>query len=441
MTSLFLSSASMQIDSVKKVHFIGVGGIGMSGLARLFLHEGKEVSGSDRAPSAITAALEKEGVKFYNQQDSATTLEAVSDIDLVVYTEAMSADHPEMVAAKKLGVPMLNYFAALGAVANQYYLIAVAGTHGKTTTTAMLIDIFEEAGLDPTAIVGSLRSQTGSNFRAGKSKYFIVEACEYRRDFLHLEPDVLIITNLETEHMDYYKDLADVQAGFRELAEKVPTEGAIVAQAADENVKPVLANLPAPVMDYKSNLDLTLPMKQPGLHNRLNAAAAKTTALYLGVEPLSINRALSAFAGTWRRFEHKGELNGAPVYDDYAHHPTEVRAAIAGARELYSDKKLVVVFQPHLYTRTAELFDDFVDALATADQIIVTHIYDARNTGEMTVTGQDLVAAVKTKNPSSEYLANFDDIENKLQTEASADDVILIMGAGNVTELASRLTN
>lgn len=406
----------------------------MSGLARLFLHEGKEVSGSDRAPSLITEALEREGVRFTPSQDG-TNIEA--GIDMVVYTEAMAEDHPEMKAARQLGVPMMNYFEALAAVANEYYLIAVAGTHGKTTTTAMLIDVLEAAGYDPTAIVGSLRASTGSNFRAGKSKYFIVEACEYRRDFLHLAPDVLVITNIEPEHLDYYKDLADIQDAFRTLAMKVPKEGAVIAQRADANVAPVLAELRCTVLDYAPHLDLTRPMRQPGLHNRLNAAAAMAAARFVGIDQDVAGEALASFAGTWRRFEHKGAVNGAPVYDDYGHHPTELAATIAGARELHPDKRLTVVFQPHLYSRTEELFDGFVASLAKADRVILTHVYDARDTGKQGVNAETLAQAVAKENPNTSYFERFDDIVTELKRSVTADDVVLVMGAGDVTAVAS----
>ena len=234
-------SNGMKLSDIKKAHFIGIGGIGMSGLARLFLHEGKEVSGSDREPTDITRALVQEGIQFFDAQVKENIKD---DIDLVVYTESMPKDHPELVAAKESGIPTINYFDALGMVANEYYLIAVTGSHGKTTTTAMLIDVFEEAGIDPSAIVGSLRlpgrqagSKTKSNYRAGKSKYFIAEACEYRRDFLSLEPDILVITNIEHEHVDYYKDLEAVQKAFRELAEKVPEDGFVIANLSDPNIQ------------------------------------------------------------------------------------------------------------------------------------------------------------------------------------------------------------
>ena len=429
----------VDIKAVNKIHMIGVGGIGMSGLARLFLHERKEVSGSDRSPSLITNALEHEGVKFFASQ-TAENINSLPGIELVVYTEAMAKDHPEMAAARELGVPMLNYFEALALVANQYYLIAVSGTHGKTTTTAMLIDIFEEAGFDPTAIVGSLRAKTGSNFRAGKSKYFIVEACEYKRDFLYLEPDVLVITNIEAEHLDYYKDLDDIQTAFRELAIKVREGGVVLAQVADPNVAPVLEGLNVEVIDYKPYLDLELPLKVPGVHNRMNAAAARAAAYKVGVADEATKTALSNFAGTWRRFEYKGTLNDAPVYDDYGHHPTELTATMSGTRELYPDKKLVVVFQPHLYSRTAELFDNFVAALSLADKVIVTHVYDARDTGKQGVTGETLAEAVAKTNSGTAYIESFDDVVSELKSSVTADDVVLIMGAGDVTEVAAELT-
>jgi len=435
-----MSTNSIDIKAIKKIHMIGVGGIGMSGLARLFLHEGKEVSGSDRTPSGITNALENEGVKFFGSQ-TASNISSVPDIKLVVYTEAMAKDHPEMAAARELGVPMLNYFEALALVANQYYLIAVAGTHGKTTTTAMFIDILEEAGLDPTAIVGSLRASTGSNFRAGKSKYFIVEACEYKRDFLYLEPDILVITNIEAEHLDYYKDLDDVQTAFRELAMRVREGGAVLAQVADPNVAPVLEGLDIEVVDYKPYLDLELPLKVPGVHNRMNAAAARAAAYKVGVADEVTKIALSNFAGTWRRFEYKGILNGAPVYDDYGHHPTELTATMSGTRELYPDKKLVVIFQPHLYSRTAELFDNFVEALSQADRVIVTHVYDARDTGKQGVTGETLAEAILKNNKETAYIEAFDDVVSELKSSVTESDVVLVMGAGDVAKVSASLTN
>lgn len=425
------------MEQFKHVHFVGIGGIGMSGLARLFLHEGKKVSGSDGKESALTQALVKEGaVVVYTQ----TADNITSDIDLVVYTEAMPHDHPELEAARVLGIKTINYFEGLGMIANEYYLVAVSGTHGKTTTTAMLIDIFEEASFDPSAIVGSLRSKTGSNYRAGKSKYFIVEACEYRRDFLTLQPDVLVITNLEHEHVDYYKDLASVQEAFREFALKVPEDGAIITNVTDPNITPILTGLSCTVMDYRQSIDVSLKLRQPGLHNRLNAAAASSAARFIGIELEVINTALENFAGTARRFEYKGDCNNAPVYDDYAHHPTEIAASIAGARELYPSKKLTVVFQPHTYSRTQELFADFVNVLSKADRVILVPIYAARKEEGYTKTSEDIVHELVSGGTDAEHFMTLNAAALSIKETVTVDDVVLVMGAGDVTQVANTLT-
>jgi UDP-N-acetylmuramate--alanine ligase len=334
----------------------------------------------------------------------------------------------------------MNYFEALGMVANEYYLIAVSGTHGKTTTTAMLIDIFEEASFDPSAIVGSLRSKTKSNYRAGKSKYFIVEACEYRRDFLTLNPDVLVITNIEHEHVDYYKDLAAVQSAFHEFALKVQEGGAIVTNVTDPNIAPVLAGVKATVIDYRRSIDLSLKLRQPGLHNRMNAAAATEAARFVGIDEEIITQALFNFAGTARRFEYKGDCNNAPVYDDYAHHPTELAASIAGARELYPDRKLIVIFQPHTYSRTQELFKDFVDVLSRADRVVLLPIYVARKEEGYTKTSEDIAHALNEKGIIAEHFLTLDAAALAVKESVSKDDVVVVMGAGDITKIASQLT-
>ncbi len=432
----------IDLGAIKKVHFIGIGGIGMSALARFFLHEGKQVSGSDRAPSIITEKLSQLGVElFFTQQASNIT----PDIDMVVYTEAMEVDHEEMVKARALGVPMMNYFAALGLVANDYYLIAVSGTHGKTTTTAMLADVFEDAGLDPTVIVGSLRSKTGSNFKAGKSKYAIVEACEYKRDFLHLKPDILVITNLEFEHVDYYKDLNDVQAAFRELALTVPEDGFVVTDTSQSNIKPVLEGLKATIVDYRSEIDLSLDLKQPGMHNLLNAAVAKMVGKLVGIDAADASKTLENFAGTWRRFEYKGdfinEFGKVPVYDDYGHHPTEVKATMAGMREKYPNHHLTVVFQSHTYTRTKEFFGEFVEILAKADRVVVLPIYPARKEDMSGVSSEQLVEAINKVGTESLYFETFKAAALNVKQNTPQGGVVLVIGAGDVTAVAGLLVS
>lgn len=428
--------SSLKIDNISRIHFIGVGGIGMSALARHFLTEKKKVSGSERSLSPLTKTLNSEGVQIFGEQLASNI---TKEIELVVYTEAMSPDHEEMQAAKKLGVPMMNYFEALGLAMNPYYLIAVAGTHGKTTTTAMLTDIFELAGKDPTAIIGSLRAKTKSNYRAGKTKYAIVEACEYKRDFLHLKPDVLVITNIEYDHVDYYSSLEDVQSAFRSLVEQVHETGIVIANSTEPKVAPILKDLKIPVVNYVSQLDLDLVLKQPGLHNRLNAAAATAVAKHEKLDEEVTKEALANFAGTWRRFEYKGEVNGAPVYDDYAHHPTEIRATIDAARELYPERKLIIAFQPHMYTRTKTLFDEFAKSVGLADAVIFLPIYAAREENISGVSSREL--AVKTLEfvSDSRYADSFVAAEKILRKTLTDQDVLVIMGAGDVSELAELL--
>jgi UDP-N-acetylmuramate--alanine ligase len=432
------------MSTKQHIHFIGIGGIGMSALARFWHHEGAVVTGSDRAPSIVTAGLEALGIEIAFEQ-KAENIRTKKDLGLVVYTEAMTQDHPEMMAAREQNIPMVNYFEALGQVANEYYLIAVAGTHGKTTTTAMLIDVLEEAGLDPTGIVGSLRSKTQSNFRPGKSKYAVVEACEYKRDFLYLRPDVLVITNIEYEHVDYYKSLADVQQAFREFIALIPEDGLIVANVADPNVAPVLRGVQSTVVDYRPYIDLSLKLRQPGLHNRMNAACARAVGSWLQIEQSVVTTALENFAGTWRRFEYKGDVipvtgGRVPVYDDYGHHPTELAATFKGARELYPDKRLLVVFQSHTYSRTHELLKDFVDALTLADQVFLLPIYAAREVNTWGVSSEQIKAQLEAQDTSVMLYETPAAIAEALKQSVVAGDVIVVIGAGQVTEVAKLLT-
>lgn len=431
-----MSKAMIDINSIHKVHFIGVGGIGMSGLARHFLHEKKHVSGSDRALSDITKKLAEEGVHIFAEQVASNI---AKDIDLIVYTEAMSADHEEIVAARALGVPMVNYFEALGIAMNPYYLIAVAGTHGKTTTTAMITEIFETAEKDPTAVIGSLRAKTQSNYRAGKSKYAIVEACEYRRDFLHLKPDVLVITNIELDHVDYYKSLADVQDAFRELIMNVNEGGVVITDTKHPNIASILVDCPVPVIDYVSYFNPMLELKLPGIHNRLNAAAALAVSKQEKIPQELGEQALAQFTGTWRRFEYKGLLNGAHVFDDYAHHPTAVTVTLQAVHEAYPDKRVVAVFEPHMVSRTAVLFKEFARSFAGADKLYLVPIYGARKDTTVQVTSRELAVQALEFAPETQYVESLEAAEQILRKSITKDDVVIVMGAGTVTELATAL--
>lgn len=430
----------VKTGDITTVHFIGVGGIGMSALARLCAHEGKKVTGSDVKQSDITHTLEKEGIHISYTQEAKNIPEQA---DLVIYTEAVDKKtNEEFITAKKRGVETINYFDALGLFLNDYYLIAIAGSHGKTTTTAMLTEIMEAAGMDPTAIVGSLRKKTNNNFRAGKSKYAIVEACEFRRDFLSLKPDVLIITNIEYEHVDYYKNLEDVQKAFHELAEQVSSDGVIIANTDDEKVATALAGVEGvQKIDYTQYFDpLFEKLSMPGVHNRMNAAAAIAAATYLGVDVYLAREALQNFEGTWRRFEYKGELNGAKVYDDYAHHPTEIKMTIKTTKELFPDKKLKVVFQPHTVSRLRTLFDDFAEELGKADEILLLPIYKAREADDKEVSSEKLQVKISGKNPDVQHFETHDAVVAYLNETITKDDVLLLMGAGDIFDIANTLT-
>ncbi len=397
-----------------KVHFIGIGGIGVSAIARMMLAAGQTVTGSDQSESLVTEELAKLGATIFGHHHADNVS---ADVDLVVYTIALAVDNPELIKAKSLDVPVLSYPEMLGRISADKYTIAVAGTHGKTTTTAMLAQIFIAAGLDPTVIVGSLFKDSQSNFIAGKSKYLIVEACEYRRSFLNLNPKILVITNIDNDHLDYYKNLADIQSAFAELAAKVPADGRVITETEYRQVP----------------LPIELPM--PGEHNQRNAQAAIAAAKAVGIDEGLARRALAKFSGTWRRFEYKGETKtGAKVYDDYAHHPTEIAATLAGARAVFPDKKITIVFQPHLYSRTKLLFDDFTKSFSGADEVIILPIYAAREPADPSITSERLAKAI-----GGRYLPSLAEAATYLTAHTGPTDLVVIMGAGDISRLADSL--
>src|SRR3990167_8126458 len=318
----------VDLSTTKSIHFLGIRGIGMSALARMMLGRQwqKKVSGSDLSPSEITDELKKHGAIVFEGNAAGNVTEG---IDLLVYTAAVLEDNPELLEAKRRGIPTMTYPQMLGLLSRDYYTIAISGTHGKTTTTGMVATLLLETGKEPTVVIGSLLqnsvTKNKSNFIAGQGKYFIAEACEYKRSFLNLEPTILAITNIDNDHLDYYRDLADIQSAFHELAMKVPEEGFVVASAKDLLLKPVLQGLSAKIIDYTKYVQMPLlRLKLPGLHNQMNAAVALAIADILKIPKTDAVKALESFPGTWRRFEYKDETpEGAHVYDDYGHHPTE----------------------------------------------------------------------------------------------------------------------
>lgn len=418
----------------KKVYFIGLGGIGMSALAQLMKDHGVAVSGSDREESPVTDLLHEKGISVALGQEAGNI---PADVDLVVYSEAVWEDNAERMEAKRRGIPQVSYFVALGEVSKGKKTIAVAGTHGKTTTTGMLARILRDAGASPSAVVGSLVRDFGSNYLSGTSNWFVVEACEYKRDFLTLSPFILVITNVEFDHTDYYTDLADVQSAFRTLAEKVPADGFVITDTRNPNIVPILEGLAAQVVDYTEEQAYALSL--PGDFNVMNgrAAAAAAKAALPSLASTDVQAALGAFTGTWRRFEYKGRTKkGAEVYDDYAHHPTAVRKTLAELRKR-TKGKLIVAFHPHLYSRTRDLLADFSTAFQDADQLFVAPIYAAREIDDGTMSSALLAQKIQENGTPAEA-HTFDEIQ-ALLSEAGEGDVVVTMGAGDIYKVADAL--
>jgi UDP-N-acetylmuramate--alanine ligase len=425
----------IELKNKKHIYFVGIGGIGISAIARMFMLQGKNVSGSDRAESPITSALAKEGAEVFLEHNPA---HIPPDADLLIYSVAVPEDNPERSEARKRGIPELSYPQVLGIISKEKKTIAVAGTHGKTTTTAMLSRVFVKQGLEPTVIVGSLLKEGGSNFLGGAGKHLIVEACEYKRSFLNLTPDVLIITNVEEDHLDYYKDLADIQSAFRELAFRIPKGGVLICDAESPNLKQVVDGLSVKVVDYKK-VNVQGPLSMPGEHNVYNAQASVAAAVEEGLDVSLAWGAVSTFEGTWRRFERKGiTASGAVVYDDYAHHPTEIRATLEGFRETFPGKKLIVVFQPHLYSRTTSFLSDFVSSLAGADEIFVLPIYAAREADDGLVSHMKMSEEINKLGTKAKHLNSFAEAEGVLK-EFGDDSVIITMGAGDVYKVGEAI--
>lgn len=412
------------------VYMIGIGGIGMSALAQLYQDKGYAVSGSDREESPTTRLLKEKGIIVHLLQ---TGERVPNTLSFAVYSEAVPEDHPERVRVREQGVRELSYFEALGEVAKTKRTIAVSGTHGKTTTAAMLTKLLVDAGVSPSAIIGSIVKDFGSNYVKGDGEWFVVEACEYKRDFLTLHPEILVITNLELDHTDYYKNLPDVQDAFRTLISQ--TSGKIVTNASHTNIVPLLEG--REVIDYTKEKEVQLSL--PGAFNGENAKAA-VAALKCVVEMSEedIKKSLGSFEGTWRRFDKKGSTSkGALVYDDYAHHPTAVKATLEEMKKL-TKGKLYVAFHPHLYSRTKDLLPEFSRAFSAADQVYVAPIYAAREVNDGTISSEILAEKIQEQGTPAEA-KTFEEIEQALRTLPQEGDVIVTMGAGDIYKVADQL--
>ncbi len=468
MSTFFLEAEMVKIDFSKpvKVYFVGIGGISMSGLAVILKRAGFDVSGSDRDRSEVTAFLESEGIKvFYGQKK-----ENISEnIDVIVLTAAIHKDNPEYVRMEELGIPHLTRAELVGQLMRNYETsIAISGTHGKTTTTSMISEILLACGdADPTISVGGMLPSIGGNIRVGGKKYFVTEACEYTNSFLDFFPDIALILNVEEDHMDFFKDLDDIRNSFKKFAHLVPENGTVIISSHIENTGFFTDGLDCNVVtfglkdaDYSadnitvdasgnSSFDVIakgekaahLSLKVPGEHNVLNALAAFAFADAAGVDREVAAEALGRFGGTERRFQKKGIVgDGVILIDDYAHHPTEIKATMKAALSM-EHKTLWVVFQPHTYTRTKAFFDDFVDALSLADKVVMADIYAAREVDDGSVSSEMLAEAIRKKDTDSYYFDSFEKIENFLMQNCQKGDVLITMGAGDVYKIGDSLLN
>ncbi len=446
------------------IHFIGIGGISMSGLAQILLEEGFKVSGSDAHKTELTEHLEGMGAEiFYGQRAS----NIGEDIDVVVYTAAIHPDNPEFRAVQERQIPMLTRAELLGEMMRNYKnAVNVAGTHGKTTTTSMLTDILLAAGTDPTVTVGGILHDIGGNIRVGGAEHFVAEACEYTNSFLSFFPTMEIILNIEADHLDFFKDLEDIRRSFRLFAEKLDEKGTLVISSDIQDVGALVEGLPCQVVTFGrdpeksrySAADITyddygnggytllidgeeagrIHLSVPGEHNIYNSLAAVAAARSLGIAPEKIREGLHMFKGTDRRFEKKGEIGGVTVIDDYAHHPQEIEATLAAAKR-YPHKKLWCVFQPHTYTRTAALLDDFAKALLTADEVVLADIYAAREINTIGISSNDIVCKMTEAGGKAHYIPSFDEIETFLLKNCVPGDLLITMGAGDIVKVGERL--
>jgi len=436
----------LQSNQKNKIYFIGIGGIGASALAKYYLKKGYQVSGSDLVPSEITKALLKLGAKIFSGSHEPKNLS--KNTDLVIYSPAVQSENPELKKAKKLGIKCQSYPEALGELTKKYFTIAVSGTHGKSTTTSMIGLLLTKAGLDPTVIVGTKLKEFGdSNCRIGKSGYLVIEADEHFASFLNYWPKIIVLTNLEADHLDYYKNLKNYISAFKKFISHLPEKGTLVANKDDKKINQVTNNRRQKILFYSLKQPEAKKLRKilalPGEHNVSNALGALKVARILKIPDKVSFKALSEYKGSWRRFEI---IKTKPfiVISDYGHHPTEIRATLEGAREKYPKKKIWLIYQPHQYQRTFYLFKDFVRVFreAPVDKVIITDIFDVagREDREIKkkVNSEKLVEAIKKSNVI--YLPK-SKIFNYLKKNLRGGEVVIIMGAGNIYELSKEFSD
>lgn len=446
-----------------KIHFIGIGGISMSGLAQILLKENFKISGSDAKASDLTEQLADLGAQIYIGQRASNITD---DIDLVVYTAAIHEDNLEFKEVIKRNIPTLSRAELLGQLMTNYKTpIAVSGTHGKTTTTSMLSQVLLQNSSDPTISVGGILKAIGGNIRVGNSDIFLTEACEYTNSFLNFNPKISIILNIEEDHLDFFKDISDIRASFKKFAAKLPSDGTLIINGDIDNYSEITEGLDCNIVTYGESLDNDysavnivyndlacaeydlvknkeiiehIALNVQGLHNVSNSLSVIAASEVMGIPMASVKKGLMAFSGTDRRFEYKGQIGGITIIDDYAHHPTEIEATLNAAKN-YPHKTTWCVFQPHTFTRTKAFLSDFAKALSLADKIVLADIYAARETDNLGISSITLQEELKKLGKDVYYFPSFDEIENFLLENCIHGDLLITMGAGDILKVGESI--
>ena len=454
-----MTDFSSYLASAKKGHLVGIGGVSMSSLAEVLFGTGMTITGSDSSESANVISLRNKGITIYKGHSADNIAD---DTEFVVRTAAVHDDNPEIMAARAKGIPVFERSQAWGAISRGYRnALCISGTHGKTTTTSMSTHILMAADSDPTVMIGgTLPLLSNAGHRVGKGNTIVMESCEYCNSFLSFFPTVAVILNIEADHLDFFKDLDDVKHSFRLFAERVPEDGYVVANIDDANTMETLAGLDRNIVTfgmgsnadvyaenirylgantsfdimYRGELFTDVTLHVPGEHNVKDALAATAAAICLGIKPTAVKYGLAGFNGAGRRFEFKGKFNGADVYDDYAHHPGELKALMDMVEKL-NYKRVIVAFQPHTYSRTASLFDDFVEQLRRPTITCLAEIYAARETNTIGISSADL----RDRIAGSVFCKTFDELESVLRRIAQPGDIILTVGAGDVYKVGESL--
>ncbi len=417
-------------------YLVGIGGIGMSGLARILRENGKDVSGSDAEDSPITEKLRGEGFEISIPQNS-ENLPVNSEV--VIHTLAADSANPEISAAKERGLRILSYPEALGEITRNKKLIAVAGAHGKTTTTGLIISACLNSGEDISCLVGAnLKELGGKNARVGNSEWLVLEACESRRAFLNVQPRILAITNIEAEHLDFYKNLEDYESAFVELARKLPADGILIADSREPNLEKTIVAVPH-FFDAKNVLP-NFSLKIPGEMNRRNARLAFVLAELLNLDSKKAHTGIENFAGAERRMEFRGEFRGAKIYDDYAHHPTEIQATLSAAREEFPNSRIVMIYQQHQISRAKKMLRELGESFFDADVVVIPNIYQVRDEdSQEKFSGKDLAAAIQRNGKEVFFTKNFEKTVAWLHNNLQKNDIAIIAGAGDVWKITEKL--